>query len=116
MCYEDKVEMVASVIAPHVKFDSVDEAKEFMTSYRHPDVGADRQVQHMARHFARHADHFGLSEMLATIGGCIETRRSALREAIRLCAKRHVEQAELKELVELGVRAPARSSISTATA
>ncbi len=94
MCYEDKVAALADAIAPHVQFDTVEEAKEFVVSYRCARTDTvPMQIEQMAEKFIEDADRIGISAELRSIGSCVGTRLSALREAIRMCAERFVGTA-----------------------
>lgn len=102
--YEDRIKELADAITPHVQFDSVDEARTFVLSYKQP-MGSDiaRQVDGMAENFVVYAERFSITTLIADIGINIGTKLSALREAIRLCAQRFVARYDQEELVSLGL-------------
>lgn len=101
--YDDKVGMLANAIMPHVEFDSVTHAREFVLWYKLPqDSDIVRQLNAMTDNFMSHSDRFNITYLIADIGTSVGTKHSALREAIKICAQRVVERYQLNEPANLG--------------
>ena len=92
MSYEDKVRALADSIEEFVrfKFRELEVAKEVVESYKDVASSAAAWVELTAKEFYDNRNKFGLGQIWM-IGACKETRLSALREAIRLCARRSLE-------------------------
>lgn len=91
--------MLADAIMPHVEFDNVTHARAFVFSYKLPqDSDVVRQLNAMADNFMYHSDKFNIAYLIADIGTSVGTKLSALREAIKLCAQRTVEQHQFGDI------------------
>lgn len=109
--YDSKVQQIANVIAPHVLFDNVDQAKEFVDSYRLPESApVPCQIRNMAENFITYSDRFKLTELLDDRRCHPRTTISTVKEAIVEVAKRYVQKYENEELMQLpaSVRAGGR--------
>jgi hypothetical protein len=93
--FDEAVAVLADQLDGRVIFGSIDEAQQLLDSRKlpmsHPDS---RRVEHMAETIFDDASKLNIDWIIARIGGCVETRLSAIREAIALIARHFIEQYE----------------------
>lgn len=99
---EQKVERIASLINPHLRFGSVAEAQAIVDSYRHTSSPVARQVQSKAEHFLSVVN--GIEKLFGSRQET-ETKLSLIREAIRLSAREYLEQQSRRAPRKTGVYA-----------
>lgn len=108
MCYEDKIVRLADAIHNHVADDfcDVNRAQLFAISNTKPmnsrtseEAVVAQRIQCLAETLAFDTSYFGIQPLMDDIGtDDIRTKYSALREAIVLCARRYIQQANEAQL------------------
>ncbi|MEO5499787.1 MAG: hypothetical protein ABIR46_04785, partial [Candidatus Saccharimonadales bacterium] len=100
--YDAKVQNLAKVLKSEVKFDNVEQALEFMNSYKQSESApVPRQIHGMAENFITYASRFKVQSYINP-RAAHRTTISMFCEAIRLCAEQFIEQHKLNELADLG--------------
>lgn len=109
MSYDDKVRQLTDAIRCYVRFKDVAHAEEYRDSYRSPvDSDISLEIEHLAKQLLHYAGCEGLNiaGLLADIGvgdDAGRVRCSALREAIRQCARDFLDKREKRIERELAV-------------
>lgn len=115
MTYDDKVQQLTEAIRPYIKFVDVVHAESYWNSHRcrtPQDGEVNTEIEHLARQLLLHSSECPkVSAILADIGtgttaGVV--RCSALRDAIRQCARDFLSRREVRidrELATSGVAA-----------
>lgn len=105
MSYDEKVARLSNLIQRAVKFDSLHQAEEMRDAWRESvDSEAYKRLQGLAESLLLWADdpNLNIDDELRLIAGSDRTRLSALREAIRLCAKAYLERHQARVDSETG--------------
>lgn len=96
--YDQKVVALAAAIQRAVKFGSLEWAEKMANAWRQFGSEEYAELERLAGALLKQAAHpsINIAEMLKSIGGCDGARRSALREAIRICAEGYLQRHQAR--------------------